>query len=355
MSDTPLTDPGLRAALAAGLDAPQSERTMQLARFLARAFGPSALALLHYGSHATRSDARAESAHDFFAIVSDYESAYTSLRATIGTHFSARRAARLNRLLPPNVIAVSDAETTPPLLAKVAVFSLADFERACSPRARDHFLLGRLFQPAALVWTRDEASRSVVVRAVLQARAASFRWGRAHLPPRFDAEAYCRALLATSFAAEIRPEHMDRVSALLDAQRATIVPMYDALLSWLSRSPEGSVGDGGDRSGTAGAGGVGGGGGQLTREGETYADSRPPGRWGRFRSSLYFRRSKLRATLRWVKYIALYDDWLDYVIQKVARRSGVAIELSPRERRWPLIFLWPKAIRFLRTRPQRQD
>jgi hypothetical protein len=52
-------------------------------------------------------------------------------------------------------------------------------------------------------------------------------------------------------------------------------------------------------------------------------------------------------------YVALYDDWLDYVVHKVARRSGVAIELSPRERRWPLIFLWPKAIRFLRSRPQR--
>ena len=339
MPDTPLTDPGLRAALSAGLDAPQSERTTQLARYLARALGPSALALLHYGSHATRSDARLESAHDFFAIVSDYESAYESLRKTIGTHYSPHRAAVLNRRLAPNVIAVSDAEAAPALLAKVAVFSLADFERACSARARDHFVLGRMFQPAALVWARDEASRTGVVQAVLQARAGSFRWGRAHLPPRFDAEAYCRTLLATSFAAEIRPEHMDRVSALLDAQRATIVPMYDALLSWLARSPEGSRG----------------GAGQLSREGNTYADRRPPGRWGRFRSSLYFRRSKLRATLRWVKYIALYDDWLDYVVQKVARRSGVAIELSPRERRWPLIFLWPKAIRFLRTRPQRQD
>ena len=68
------------------------------------------------------------------------------------------------------------------------------------------------------------------------------------------------------------------------------------------------------------------------------------------------RRSKVRATLRWAKYVALYDDWLDYVVGKIARRSGVAIqEPSSRERRWPLIFLWPKAIRFLRSRPQRQE
>ena len=72
-------------------------------------------------------------------------------------------------------------------------------------------------------------------------------------------------------------------------------------------------------------------------------------RWER-----YFRRSKRRATLRWGKYVLLYDDWLEYVVRKVERRSGVAVELTPRERRWPLIFLWPRVLRYLRTRPQRR-
>ena len=54
--------------------------------------------------------------------------------------------------------------------------------------------------------------------------------------------------------------------------------------------------------------------------------------------------------MRWAKYMALYDDWLDYVVRKVERRSGVAIELTARERRWPLLFLWPKLLRFLGRR-----
>jgi len=327
----------LRSALASGLEAPLSSRAMRLAETLARGFGPATVALLHYGSHATSSDARPESAHDFLAIVDDYGSAYRSLAATHGTHYSAFRASTLNRFLAPNVIAVADALATPPLLAKVAVFSLADFQRASSLDALDHFVLGRLFQPVGLAWVRDAASRSIVERCVLQARAASFWWARPYLPNRFDVDTYCRVVLSTSFGAEIRPEHMDRVAALLDAQRTTILPMYAALLAWLAR--EGGVLE----QAKTEAGRV------------VYADRRPPGGWGRFRSSLYFRRSKLRATLRWVKYIALYENWLDYVLQKVARRSGVAIDLSPRERRWPLIFLWPKAIRFLRSRPQRQD
>jgi len=70
---------------------------------------------------------------------------------------------------------------------------------------------------------------------------------------------------------------------------------------------------------------------------------------------MYFRRSEVRATSRWFKYIALYDDWLEYILQKIARRSGISVELTERERRWPLIFLWPKAIHYLRSRPQRRS
>ena len=48
--------------------------------------------------------------------------------------------------------------------------------------------------------------------------------------------------------------------------------------------------------------------------------------------------------------MALYDDWLDYVVHKLERRSGVRLELTSLERRWPPIFLWPRALRFLIAR-----
>ena len=52
------------------------------------------------------------------------------------------------------------------------------------------------------------------------------------------------------------------------------------------------------------------------------------------------------------QYVVLYEDWLDYVVHKVERRRGVTVELTDRERRWPLIFLWPKAIRILGRRSE---
>jgi len=324
-----LTDATVRSALATGLSSalPQADR---LATFLANAFGPTAVALIHYGSHAHGTGATAESAHDYFAIVDDYGDAYRSLAATVGTRYRPRTAAMLNRVLPPNVISMTDASATPPLRAKIAVFSLRDFRRACSPRSRDLFVRGRLFQVAELAWARDEESRLAVVTATIEARAGSFEWGRVSLPAQFDVETYCRTLLTSAFASEIRPETTDRIAILLDAQRTALHRMYVPLLEWLQRA------------------------GILQRSGARYSDTASHGSWQKLRSAVYLRRSKLRATLRWAKYVALYDDWLDYVVRKIARRSGVVIELSSRERRWPLIFLWPKAIRFLRSRPQRQ-
>lgn len=326
----PLADPALRAALTADLDAVPTPRTARLAAHLARAFGPTTRAIIHYGSHAQRSDARPESAHDFFIIVERYADAYRSLAASGGTTVRPRLAALLNHVLPPNVVAVTERDVEPPLHAKCAILSVDDLRRACSRRARDHFTQGRLFQQVQLVWTSDPAARAVVVGALLEARARTFEWGRPYLPAGFDAETYCRVLLDTSYAAEIRPEGRERVVALIGAQRETVVRMYDALLQHLAAKRI------------------------VAKHGKVYTDLHPPGRWAKFRAAMYFRRSKRRATARWLKYIVLYDDWLDYILLKVARRSGVSVELTARERRWPLIFLWPKAIRYLRSRPQRR-
>jgi len=63
--------------------------------------------------------------------------------------------------------------------------------------------------------------------------------------------------------------------------------------------------------------------------------------------------SKIRNTLRWPKYALLYDGWLDYVLLKIERRSGERITLTPLERRWPLVFLWPRAVWWVLARPRR--
>ena len=324
-------DPALRADLAAGLDNAPGPDATALAATLARSFGDGTVAIIHYGSHAQLSDARRESAFDFFVIVDRYRAAYASLARTIGTSYSPRTASTLNRILPPNVIAVTDRSHVPPLAAKCAVLSLRELRRECSSTARDHFVRGRLFQYVQLAWTRDPEARTAVTSAIIDARVGSFTWGLAALPPAFDVEQYFRALLERSFSGEIRPERGGRIDALLGAQRDVVHRVYDALLQQLAREN------------------------LLRADGNVYRLTKPARALQAMRIGWYFRVSKVRATARWSKYVVLYDDWLDYVVRKVARRSGVTIELTARERRWPLIFLWPKAIQYLRSRPQRRS
>ncbi len=324
----PPDDPAIRAALLRGVDTPPSADTARLATFLGESFGPTTAAVIHYGSHAQSSDARPDSAHDFFVVVESYADAYRSLSATVRPSYSARTATALAHVLPPNVISLTLREPNRPLRAKCAVLSLRDLRRLCSPRAPDHFTRGRLFQHVQLVWTRDARSRQEALNALLDARVGTFDWSRPYLPSVFNAESYCRRLLETSFAAEIRPEGGERIAALIAAQRDVVLPVYDSLLQWLVGS---SI---------------------AAQEGNVYRLTRRAGVSRRVASRLWFLKSKARATARWLKYVALYEGWLDYIVQKIARRSGRTIVLTERERRWPLIFLWPKVIEYVRTRPQ---
>jgi hypothetical protein len=88
----------------------------------------------------------------------------------------------------------------------------------------------------------------------------------------------------------------------------------------------------------------------LRRVDGRYEQIDPPSRTRKAKVDSYFRRSKARATMRWVKLIWLYDDWLEYLNQKLGRRANHSIDLTPQERRWPFLLLWPKLFRYIASR-----
>lgn len=329
----------LQAALAVGLDQPADADAVELSAFLAHAFGPSTVAIVHYGSRAQRRQPRADSAFDFFVVVDRYREAYQSLAATVGTSYSPRTAAVLAAVLAPNVIAVNQPRNPAgrrdhaERWGKVCVISLRDLQRACSPHPPDHFTQGRLLQFVLLTWSRDAEAARAVTEAVASARAQTFIWGRFSLPARFTVDDYAYAVLRRSLAGEIRPESGDHARTLVTAQRDFLRAIYTPLLTHLAAH------------------------GALIAEdnGLTYRLPAAPGRLEAVRIALYFHRSKLRATTRLLKHVVLYEGWLDYIVRKIDRSGGEQIVLTDRERRWPLIFLWPKVFHYLRTRPQRRQ
>ncbi len=298
---------------------------------LAALCGDSLDAVVFFGSRRTRAAAaNAWSAYDLFAVVSSYRPFFAALAAAGLVH---RRSAWLGLLahwLPPTQISLRFVD--PELHAKVSVIRRDTLVRETSERRHDHFTAGRLFQPSRLVYARTPELRDELLAALVAAYAATWQWARPWLTPSFDAEGYGRQALAISMSWEVRPEPSGRAAALWSAQRDAQLPILEALLR--ERAQLGEL-----RA--------------LAGTPPSFEILRRPGSGERLRSRLYFSRSLVRATLRWLKHMLTFEDWLEYIVRKASRHSGERFELSSRERRWPLLFLWGRVFRYLRNKDRR--
>jgi hypothetical protein len=163
------------------------------------------------------------------------------------------------------------------------------------------------------------------------ARGRVLDWLAPYLDRTFDAESAGRRLLEVCYRGEFRPEARNRADTIFEMQRTHFQEHLGAVLDrqvdagWLQRV------DGGYR---------------LAQP----VPLRIRGRWRR-----HFQRSKVRVTARWLKHVTTFDNWLPYIVRKVERRTGMKIELTRWERRIPIVFLWPRVVRVLLARPERED
>ena len=317
--------PELAAAVRARvLASDPSPEAAALARHIVEMAGESVSAIVFFGSRKSRARPDPGSAFDLFVVVADAPSFYRRLAVRGAVRRPPAVLSALQAVLPPNQISLAAEPGDAAPRAKCAVITERDLRRQTSARRDDHFCLGRLFQPTDLLYAAPGHEEETVA-ALVQAHALTYEWGRPWLPARFDVGEYCRTLLRVSFAAEIRPEPEGRAQALFEAQEAYLRPVYSTLLAALAAS------------------------GELREEAPgVYGLARPVGALERFRLAAYFRWSKVRATARWAKYVITFDDWLDFIVRKARRHTGEDIVLTERERRMPLLFLWPRVIHYLR-------
>lgn len=292
---------------------------------LREAGGDSLRAILLFGSQLVRATPDGHSAWDVVLVVDSYGDFHRQLVSGGHHRRPAWLLSLLARVLPPNITAFDPGDDGP--LAKCAIVSREHFQRALGPRARDHFLKGRMVQKVAVPWARDEAARAEVEEALAGARRGVLSWVAPCLAGDFDADALARRMLEVSYGGELRPESGDRVSQVHGAQAAFLHGAFQDVLDQAAQA------------------------GEVTPVGEgRFRLAREPGRWERWRVSLYFARSKVRATARWLKHVVTFNDWLTYIQRKVERRLGTTVEITPWERRLPLLLLWPKVVRVLRLR-----
>lgn len=281
--------------------------------------------ILLFGSQLNQAEPSPHSAWDLVVIVDRYGPFHRAL-VDAGHH---RRPAwllsALGHLLAPNITAFDPGDGAP--LAKCAIVSSRRFRRALSPSAPDHFLKGRMVQKVAILWSRSEADTLWIEERLAEARRDVLRWAGPYLEGPFTAEGLAHDMLRVSYGGEVRPESAGRVDAVFEAQREFLGEAYAEVLQWAES--EGRV---------------------RRRDDGRWELTPEPGGWARLRMSLYFTWSKVRATARWAKHILTFNDWLTYIQRKVERRTGLDIEITPWERRLPLLLLWPKVFRVLASR-----
>ena len=297
-----------------------------LTQSLVAGVGTQLRAVLLYGSQLFGAAPDRYSAHDLVVVVEDYLGTYRELRSHGVTHRPPSLMASLAWLLPPSVIAFSPEGAAGPI-AKCLIISARDFERELSARSRDHFMISRMIQEIGVLYVKDAATERWVDEALEGARRTVLDWAAPYVATPFCAESLTREMIAICYRSEIRPESGSRASSVYEAQRAYLVETYEKLLA--DACIEGTV----------------------VREGNEYRSAFRPGPMARLRRSAYFTYSKLRVTARWIKHMLTFENWLPYLLRKVERRTGMRVELTPLETRWPLIFLWPHLFLVLRNRP----
>ena len=268
----------LSELVAAELAEPVDPKVVAMAAAIAAQHGGASRAVLFYGS-CLREQQLDGLMLDFYLIVSDYRAAYAK-----------RWMASANRLIPPNVFPF----THDGLAAKYAVLSETDFARLNGPETRNVSVWARFAQPSRLVWASDEAARSRAVTAV--ARAAPTLLAAAGSLDEEQPLDWWRRAFALTYSAELRAERKGRAGSVVDSdperyQRFSLPAM--------AAIPTGE--------------GLGGG-------------------WGRRRIE-----GKALSVLRLAKASATYAGGADYIAWKINRHAGTDFQLSPWQRRHPLL------------------
>jgi hypothetical protein len=297
-------------------------------RLVADAAG-SVRAVLLYGSHLLATNPDRHSAFDFVVVVDSYRDFYAGLRSSGEMRRWVWLMSGVAKVLPPNVIAYVPAAGELGI-AKCLIVSKPHLERALGPEPRDHFLLGRLVQKVGRVWVRSPEDDEWLDRLTSGAHRGVLDWMSPYLTEPVDGAGLGRRLLQVCYSGEVRPEARNRADAIAAAQAGHFRDVFDPVLEDAERA------------------------GRMVRSGEQYALAEVASPQVVRRWRWHFRRSKVRATSRWFKHIVTFDNWLPYVVRKAERHSGTKIELTPLETRWPLLFLWPRVFRFLRSRPPRE-
>ena len=287
MSDLP---PSLLRLIVEESSGPRPPAMVAVAEAARRHHGNAILAVLLYGS-CLREQNVVGKIVDLYLLADDYAKLHHSPITGV-----------LNRLLPPNVYYIEERFEGERVAAKYAIVTLDQFERLVSQHMLQPYFWARFAQPAVILWTSTDAVRQRVQQALGQAVNTMVCETLPLMPADWRPAALWQRAFAETYRTELRAEREDQAGRLYHAFAAR----YDRATRAVCRSV-----------GTAAPAAV---------------RRRADRRW-RQRRIL----GKLLSVLRLLKASFTFEDGATYLAWKIRRHSGVEIELTPWQRRHPIL------------------
>ncbi|TAL01814.1 MAG: hypothetical protein EPO08_08985 [Rhodospirillaceae bacterium] len=284
--------PGLRALIETEAKRPLPVTVTACTSYLRHRFGATTAGILFYGAGIRGVDP--QTLLDFYVIVDDPYAALNSAWAGLAAV-----------VLPPNVYLVEVPLPGGIVCAKVAVIGRRAFFAGTT--AFSSHLWGRFAQPTIIAYARDRMIREDLIMALMTSARSMMTRTLPLMPSRFTARSLWARSLQECYAAELRPERAGRADVLV-AENET---RYETMTAAVLGPPDGD--------------------GCFKRPTAVHPAQARIGWWFRRRWG------KTTNLLRLMKAAFTFSGGLDYAVAKIARHTGVKVEITDKDRRHPLL------------------
>ncbi len=287
--------------LGAACDWPDAQRD-GLLQAIREHYGAGVCAVLIYGSYLR---GQRDTMLDFYVVLDNYAAMRSTWQAALAF------------ILSPNVYQVRFGASPNEARAKYALMTLSRFEHAMGHDFHSYFW-ARFAQPSGLAYCRDNATRVRIVAAISQAATTFVQRVVPCLPGEFTAAELVSTGLSLTYRCELRSESPAHATRLFEYNAG----YYRSLVAALAGN------DLAFRHGPSEN--------CLVNE-----SSRAQRQWASMSWALRRIQGKVLSALRVLKAALTFAGGFDYLLWKIGRHSQTAIEPTPLQRKYPLLFGWP--------------
>lgn len=293
-----------RSLLARSLEPTETDTGPELSALLAeirQRFQTGLAAVLVYGSYIR---GKRDTLLDFYVLVDDHRA------------YNRRRDRWSSRLLPPSVFQIQASVDGTAVWAKCAAMTLAQFEKHTTTDFHSYFW-ARFAQPSRLAYVASDRIHERIVAALTGAASRFVDSVGPLVQGSFSVRKLWSVGFENTYRCEFRAEKAHYIAGIVDKDE----PYYRTLTQALAE------------------------GGNLAADPEVIGQYHFPVTGFRRRMnrlSWLVRRiqGKGLSLARLAKAAITFEAPLDYILWKIERHSGVAIEPTERQRKYPLIFGW---------------